>query len=80
MIAQMSVQFILALIFILQYTYLRKIPFDGMTGWAVNSIAFATKGSIPFLPNIINPNAGIGRQDNLKIYWYISWTFKSFFG
>jgi hypothetical protein len=51
-----------------------------MTGWAVNSIAFATKGSIPFLPKYINPNAGIGRQDNLKIYWYLSWTFKSFFG
>ena len=59
---------------------LRKVPFDGMTGWAVNSIAFAIKGSIPFLPNNINPNAGIGRQDNLKIYWYLSWTFKSFFG
>ena len=70
MIAQMSVQFILALMFII--TFLRKIPFDGMTGWAVNSIAFAIKGSIPFLPNNIDPSAGIGRQDNLKIYWYLS--------
>jgi hypothetical protein len=70
MIAQMSVQFILALISII--TFLRKIPFDGMTGWAVNSIAFAIKGSIPFLPNNIDPSAGIGRQDNLKIYWYLS--------
>jgi hypothetical protein len=43
-----------------------------MTGWAVNSIAFAIKGSIPFLPNNIDPSAGIGRQDNLKIYWYLS--------
>ena len=30
----------------------RKIPFAGMTGWAVNSIANAIRGSIPFLPNI----------------------------
>jgi hypothetical protein len=53
-----------------------------MTGWAVNSMAKAIEGSIPFLPSydFINPNAGIGRQDNLKIYWYLSWTFKSFFG
>jgi hypothetical protein len=29
---------------------LRKIPLAGITGWAVNSIAFAIKGSIPFLP------------------------------
>ena len=55
-----------------------------MTGWAVNSIAKAIKGSIPFLPigiyiyiyiNLyynMNPNAGIGRQDTLKIYWYLS--------
>ena len=28
----------------------RKVPFVGMTGWAVNSIAKAIKGSIPFLP------------------------------
>jgi hypothetical protein len=40
-----------------------------MTGWAVNSIAFAIKGSIPFLPNNINPNAGIGRQNELKLRW-----------
>ena len=26
------------------------------------------------------PSAGIGRQDKLKIYWFTSWTFKSFFG
>lgn len=66
-----------------------------MTGWAVNSIAKAIKGSSPFLPistykfvyiyiyimfivyyiisfYTINPSAGIGRQDNLKIYWYLS--------
>ena len=49
--------------------FLRKIPFVGMTGWAVNSIVFAVKGSIPFLPNNINPNAGIGRQNELKIRW-----------
>ena len=29
---------------------------------------------------INNPSAGIGRQDKLKLYWYKSWTFKSFFG
>jgi hypothetical protein len=55
-----------------------------MTGWAVNSIVKAIKGSSPFLPiynkilynNVfyhnLDPNAGIGRQDNLKIYWYLS--------
>jgi hypothetical protein len=53
-------------------SFLRKVPFVGMTGWAVNSIAKAIKGSIPFLPSYVNPNAGIGRQDNLKIYWYLS--------
>ena len=30
----------------------RKVPFAGMTGWAVNSIAKAIRGSIPFLPSI----------------------------
>ena len=50
--------------------FLRKIPFDGMTGWAVNSIAFAIKGSIPFLPNYMDPNAEIGRQNELKLRWY----------
>ena len=29
----------------------RKVPFVGMTGWTVNSIAKAVKGSSPFLPN-----------------------------
>ena len=29
----------------------RKVPFVGMMGWAVNSIAEAVEGSIPFLPN-----------------------------
>ena len=29
----------------------RKVPFVGMMGWAVNSIAKAVEGSIPFLPN-----------------------------
>lgn len=72
MIAQMSVQFILALISVFLQLYLRKIPFVGMTGWAVNSIAKAIKGSIPFLPIYVDPSAGIGRQDNLKIYWYLS--------
>ena len=74
MIAQMGVQFILALISVFLQFCLRKVPFVGMTGWAVNSIAKAIKGSIPFLPNysFINPSAGIGRQDNLKIYWYLS--------
>lgn len=28
----------------------RKVPFAGMMGWAVNSMAKAIKGSIPFLP------------------------------
>ena len=28
----------------------RKVPFVGMTGWAVNSIATAVEGSSPFLP------------------------------
>ena len=28
----------------------RKVPFVGMMGWAVNSIAKAVEGSIPFLP------------------------------
>ena len=28
----------------------RKVPFVGMMGWAVNSIADAIEGSIPFLP------------------------------
>jgi hypothetical protein len=33
----------------------RKVPFVGMTGWTVNSIAKAVKGSSPFLPKkIIN--------------------------
>jgi hypothetical protein len=41
-----------------------------MTGWAVNSIVFAIKGSIPFLPNYVDPNAGIGRQNELKLRWY----------
>ena len=50
--------------------HLRKVPFDGMTGWAVNSIAFAIKGSIPFLPSSINPNAETGRQNELKLRWY----------
>ena len=33
--------------------YKRKVPFVGMTGWAVNSIAIirAVEGSSPFLPN-----------------------------
>ena len=29
----------------------RKVLFVGMMGWAVNSIAKAVEGSIPFLPN-----------------------------
>ena len=29
---------------------LRKAPFVGMTGWAVDSIAIAVEGSSPFLP------------------------------
>ena len=29
---------------------IRKVPFVGMTGWAVNSIAMAVEGSSPFLP------------------------------
>jgi hypothetical protein len=35
------------------YGTIRKVPFVGMTGWAVNSIAKAVEGSIPFLPNIV---------------------------
>jgi hypothetical protein len=31
----------------------RKVPFVGMMGWAVNSIAKAVEGSIPFLPKNI---------------------------
>ena len=31
--------------------HIRKVPFVGMTGWAVNSIALAVEGSSPFLPN-----------------------------
>ena len=33
--------------------HIRKVPFVGMTGWAVNSIAKAVEGSSPFLPNYI---------------------------
>ena len=33
--------------------HIRKVPFVGMTGWAVNSIALAVEGSSPFLPNFI---------------------------
>ena len=33
--------------------HIRKVPFVGMTGWAVNSIALAVEGSSPFLPNSI---------------------------
>ena len=29
----------------------RKVPFVGMMGWAVNSIARAVEGSIPSLPS-----------------------------
>jgi hypothetical protein len=29
---------------------MRKVPFAGMMGWAVNSIVEAVEGSIPFLP------------------------------
>lgn len=32
--------------------HIRKVPFVGMTGWAVNSIAEAVEGSSPFLPNL----------------------------
>ena len=32
--------------------YKRKVPFAGTMGWAVNSIAKAVEGSIPFLPII----------------------------
>ena len=32
------------------YIYKRKVPFVGMTGWIVNSIALAVEGSSPFLP------------------------------
>ena len=32
----------------------RKVPFVGMMGWAVNSIAKAVEGSIPFLPINLN--------------------------
>ena len=32
------------------FTKKREVPFVGMTGWAVNSIASAVKGSSPFLP------------------------------
>ncbi len=35
-------------------TLKRKVPFVGMMGWAVNSIAKAVEGSIPFLPKKIN--------------------------
>ena len=28
----------------------RKVPFVGMTGWAVNSIVSTVEGSSPFLP------------------------------
>ena len=31
---------------------IRKVPFVGLTGWAVNSIAIAVEGSSPSLPNI----------------------------
>ena len=31
-------------------TCIRKVPFVGMTGWAVNSIAIAVGGSSPSLP------------------------------
>ena len=31
---------------------IRKVPFVGMTGWAVNSITDVIEGSIPFLPII----------------------------
>ncbi len=33
--------------------YPKKVPFVGMTGWAVNSIANAIKGSSPFLLTLI---------------------------
>ena len=35
-----------------KHTNIRKVPFVGMTGWAVNSIAIAAEGSIPFLPTL----------------------------
>ena len=34
----------------------RKVPFVGMMGWAVNSIAKAVEGSIPFLPIGADPH------------------------
>ena len=45
----------------------RKVPFVGMTGWTVNSIAKAVKGSSPFLPKkkiIPALPAKQGRQEN----------------
>jgi hypothetical protein len=35
------------------YKNTRKVPYVGTTGWAVNSIAFAVEGSIPFLPILL---------------------------
>ena len=32
--------------------HIRKVPFVGLAGWAVNSIAIAVEGSSPSLPNI----------------------------
>ena len=35
----------------IRWYIIRKVPFVGMMGWAVNSIAKAVEGSIPSLPN-----------------------------
>ena len=51
----------------------RKVPFVGMTGWTVNSIAKAVKGSSPFLPNIYNIYIYKGvRMQTLRVSTYVN--------
>lgn len=39
--------------------HIRKRPFVGIMGWAVNSIALAVEGSSPSLPIYINRTEGV---------------------
>ena len=60
------------LIFINYIKYKRKVPFVGMTGWAVNSIAKVIEGSIPFLP--ISPYSLKVEQDTVNVLISVQFT------
>lgn len=57
--------------------YIRKVPFAGMTGWAVNSIAEAIKGSIPFLPIIYCLCSLKVKRNTVNIYISVQFTSKA---